>query len=189
MLQNFGTQVRLYEESGPLRPLFYLIRMAETVVERVWALAEPLVAHEGLEIVDVEFRREGRGTVLRLFLDREGGVTLDDLARLSRQLGDVFDVHDAVPGAYTLEVSSPGINRRLRRPDHFRRYLGETVRVRTVAPVEGRRNFHGKLADVGTDGITVDVSSGAQFIRFADIAQAHYEPEQPGAGGKVCSRN
>ncbi len=179
----------MYEESGPLCPLFYLIRMGETVVERVWALAEPLVAHEGLEIVDVEFRHEGRGMVLRLFLDREGGVTLDDLTRLSRQLGDVLDVHDAVPGAYTLEVSSPGINRRLRRPDHFQRYLGETVRVRTIAPVEGRRNFHGRLADVGTDGITVATSTGTHCIRFADIAQANYEPEPPGAGGKVCSRN
>jgi ribosome maturation factor RimP len=179
----------LYEDSGPPCPLFYLISMGETVVERVWALAEPLVAHEGLEMVDVEFRHEGRGMVLRLFLDRQGGVTLDDLTKLSRQLGDVLDVHDAVPGRYTLEVSSPGINRRLRRPDHFRRYLGDTVRVRTIAPLEGRRNFHGRLVDVGTEGVTVATSAGAQFIRFPDIAQANYEPEPLEAGGKGCSRN
>src|SRR3972149_11857053 len=112
--------------------------MNETVAERVWEIAEPLVAHEGLEMVDVEFRRENRGMVLRLFLDRSGGISLDDLTRVSRQLGDVLDAHNAVPGSYTLEVSSPGINRRLRRPDHFRRYLGKKVRVRRVAPLEGR---------------------------------------------------
>ena len=109
--------------------------MNETVAERVWEIAEPLVTHEGLEMVDVEFRRESRGMVLRLYLDRESGVSLDDLSRVSRQLGDLLDVHDAVPGPYTLEVSSPGINRRLRRPEHFLRYLGKRVRVRTAGAV------------------------------------------------------
>src|SRR5882724_1531009 len=109
--------------------------MNETVAERVWEIAEPLVVQEGLEIVDVEFRRENRGMILRLFLDREGGVGLDDLTRVSRQLGDLLDVHDTVPGRYLLECSSPGIDRRLRRPDHFRRYIGKAVRVRTVAPI------------------------------------------------------
>ena len=85
--------------------------MKETVAERVWEVAEPLVTDEGLEIVDIEHRRESRGWVLRLFVDREGGVSLDDLTRVSRQLGDLLDAHDLVPGAYTLELSSPGINR------------------------------------------------------------------------------
>lgn len=150
--------------------------MNETVAERVWQLADPLVTDEGLEIVDVEFHRESRGMVLRLFVDREGGVSLDDLTRVSRQLGDLLDVGSAVPGAYTLEVSSPGINRRLRRPDHFRRYLQKTVRVRTVGPLEGRRNFVGPLVAVESDGIRLGADDG-QFIRFAEIAQANYEPE------------
>ncbi len=151
--------------------------MNETVAERVWEIAEPLVTHEGLEMVDVEFRRESRGMVLRLYLDREGGVSLDDLSRVSRQLGDVLDVHDAVPGPYTLEVSSPGINRRLRRPDHFRRYLGKRVRVRTAGPIEGRRGFVGTLESVDADGIVLAEAGQPHAIRFADIAQANYEPE------------
>lgn len=153
--------------------------MNETVTERVWVIAEPLVTHEGLEIVDVEYHREPRGMVLRLFLDRRGGggVSLDDLAGVSRQLGDILDVHDAVPGAYTLEVSSPGINRRLRRPEHFQRYVGQKVRVRTIAPLEGRRTFIGTLEAVEADSIIVGAAEGAHTIRFAEIAQANYEAE------------
>ena len=151
--------------------------MNETVAERVWEIAEPLVTHEGLEMVDVEFRRESRGMVLRLYLDRVGGVSLDDLTRVSRQLGDVLDAHEAVPGSYTLEVSSPGINRRLRRPDHFRRYLGKKVRVRTIAPMGGRRDFVGILQSVDTDGIVLEAAGSSHPIRFAEIGRANYEPE------------
>ena len=151
--------------------------MNETVAERVWEIAEPVVTHEGLEMVDVEYRRESRGMVLRLYLDREGGVSLDDLSRVSRQIGDLLDVHDTVPGTYTLEVSSPGVNRRLRRPEHFRRYIGQRVRVRTVNPMNGRRVFVGPLQAVEADGIQVAALDGSRFIGFADIAQANYEPE------------
>ena len=154
--------------------------MNETVAERVWAIAEPLVTYEGLEIVDVEFRRESRGMVLRFYLDRNGGgggVSLDDLTRVSRQLGDVLDVHDAIPGSYNLEVSSPGINRRLRHPDHFRRYLGKKVRVRMAGPLDGRRAFVGMLEAVNSDSIVVGEAEGCHTIRFAEIAQANYEPE------------
>jgi ribosome maturation factor RimP len=155
--------------------------MNETVAERVWKIAEPLVTDEGMEMVDVEFRRESHGTVLRLYLDRDGGVSLDDLTRVSRQVGDLLDVHDAVPGAYILEVSSPGINRRLRRADHFRRYLGQKVRVRTHAPLDGRRVFLGPLSAVDADGITIEQDGVPCVIRFSEIAQANYEaePERP----------
>jgi ribosome maturation factor RimP len=151
--------------------------MNEMVAERVWEIAEPLVTHEGLEMVDVEFRRESRGMILRLYLDREGGVSLDDLTRVSRQLGDLLDVHDAVPGPYTLETSSPGINRRLRRPEHFRRYLGKRVRVRTAGAVAGRRGFVGTLQSVDAEGIVVEEGAGSHRIRFIEIAQANYEPQ------------
>jgi ribosome maturation factor RimP len=153
--------------------------MNETVAERVWQIAEPLVTHEGLEIVDVEYRRESNGLVLRLYLDRAGGggVSLDALTHVSRQLGDILDVHDAVPGSYHLEVSSPGINRRLRRPDHFRRYLGQKVRVRTVAAVGGRRSFVGVLQAVDVEAIVVREADGEHVVRFAEIAQANYEAE------------
>lgn len=145
------------------------------LIKRVWEIAEPLIEREGMEIVDIEYRREAHGTVLRFYLDREGGVGVDDLAPLSRRLGDVVDAHDVVPGGYTLEVSSPGINRRLRRPDHFRRYLGKRVRVRTHEPIAGRRSFLGPLCAVEADGIVVGTEQDPQFITFGEIAQANYE--------------
>ena len=89
------------------------------VTQRVWDLAEPVALARGLELVDVQFRPEGGRTVLRLLVDRpEGGVTLDALSGLSRELGDLLDVHDAVPGRYHLECSSPGLNRPLLRETH-----------------------------------------------------------------------
>ncbi len=151
--------------------------MELSVIERAWQVAEPLVAHENMEIIDIEYRREGRGNVLRFYLDREGGVTIDDLAPMSRRLGDVLEVHDVVPGRYTLEVSSPGINRRLRRPDHFRSYVGKRVRVRTIEHHRGRRSFVGPLRSVEHEGVVVEIAEGDQFIRFDDIAQANYEHE------------
>lgn len=158
--------------------------MQSSVVEQVWKITEPMVMHHGLEIFDIEYRRESHGTVLRFFLDREGGVGLDELAPMSRHLGDVLDVHDVVPGAYVLEVSSPGINRRLRQPQHFRRYIGKRVRIRTVAPQGNRRNFLGALEAVEEGGVVLGEDGDSQFIRFDNIAQANYEHEFDG-GAKV----
>src|SRR5262249_59532888 len=116
------------------------------VTQRVWELAEPVSLAGGLELVDVQYRPEGGRTVLRLLVDRpEGGVTLDELARLSRELGDLLDVHDAVPGRYHLECSSPRLNRPLLRAPHFERAVGARVRVQTRAPIDGRRRFRGQL--------------------------------------------
>jgi len=160
--------------------------MQSSVVEQVWKITEPVVMHHGLEIVDIEYRREGHGTVLRFFLDRDGGVTLDELGPMSRYVGDVLDVHDVVPAAYVLEVSSPGINRRLRQPKHFSRYIGQRVRIRTVVPQENRRNFLGALEAVEEDGVVVGDDGGSQFIRFDNIARANYEHEFDG-GAKGLS--
>jgi ribosome maturation factor RimP len=154
--------------------------MQSSVVEQVWKITEPVVMHHGLEIVDIEYRRESHGTVLRFFLDREGGVSLDELAPMSRYLGDVLDVHDVVPSAYVLEVSSPGINRRLRQPKHFRHYIGKRVRIRTVAPQGSRRNFLGALMAVEEDGVVVGGDGGREFIRFDNIVRANYEHEFDG---------
>lgn len=149
--------------------------MNEEVCAQVWRIAEPLVENEGMEIVDVEFRREQSGLVLRLFVDRTDsrGVTLDDLSSVSRQLSDLLDVYDVVPGSYTLEVSSPGINRRLRRPEHFRRYVGKKVQVRTIQALQGRRSFAGTLEEVELERIRVRDASGDHWIRFDQIARAN----------------
>ena len=162
-----------------MRPLFYF-KMDSSVIGRVWRAVDPLVTDEGMEIVDIDYRREGRGNVLRFYLDRaEGGVTIDELTTMSRRLGDVIEVHDLVPGHYTLEVSSPGINRRLRQPDHFRRYIGKRVRVRTLEPSDGRRTFVGVLRDVRAGGIVCAIGATERFVSFDDIAQANYEHDFP----------
>lgn len=151
--------------------------MSRDVVSRVWEIAVPVAGAEGLELVEVEYRRESRGPVLRIFLDREGGIGVDDLARASRQLSDVLDVHDVIPGEYVLECSSPGINRRLRLPEHFRRFVGERVRVRTAERPDGRRSFVGTLAAVDDDGIEVVDAQGSYRIRFDEVVRANYEAD------------
>lgn len=152
----------------------------DRTVSRIWELATPVAAGEGMEIVDVELRHEGSrsGRVLRLYLDKpdqDGGPNVDELGRVSRQLSELLDLHDVVDGAYTLEVSSPGINRPLKKPEHFARYVGKRVRVRTGDMIEGRRSFLGVLADVADDQIQVEVEGKKYRIPFSMIEKSNYE--------------
>lgn len=160
-------------------PAFFVSgdRKMDPTIARVWALVAPLTEAEGFEIVDIELKREGgrSGRVLRLYLDREGGPTMDDLSRVSRELSDLLDVHDVVEGSYTLEVSSPGINRPLRRPEHFARFLGKRVRVRTREAIHGRRTFLGQLLEVSQDKIFLDQDGQRCEIPFALIEKSNYE--------------
>jgi ribosome maturation factor RimP len=149
----------------------------DATVTRVWELAAPLVKSEGMEIVDIEFRYEGSrgGKVLRLYLDKEGGPNVDDLSRVSHQLSELLDTQDVVLGTYTLEVSSPGINRPLKRPEHFARFVGKRIRVRTRDSIDGRRSFLGTLQEVLENQITLK-QEGAQYqIPFAVIEKSNYE--------------
>jgi len=103
---------------------------------RAWEIVEPIALEAGLELVDVEHRREGRGTVLRLLIDKPGGISVEELARVSREVSDVLDAQpEAVPGSYTLEVSSAGLDRKLYSLDDARRFVGRRVRVKTEEPV------------------------------------------------------
>jgi ribosome maturation factor RimP len=151
--------------------------MDDNAVRRVWEIAEPLVAEEGMEIVDIECRYEGRarGKVLRVYLDKPGSPDLDELSRVSRQLSDLLDVHDPIDGPYTLEVSSPGINRPLKRPEHFARYVGKRIRVRTREPLSGRRSFLGRLTAVEGGGLEMEVDRATVKIPFALVEKANYE--------------
>ena len=164
------------------------------VTRRVWELSEPLARAAGLELVDVQYRPEGGRLILRLLLDRfadrpvevpAAGVTLDELARVSRELGDVLDAHDAVPGRYQLECSSPGLARPLVREAHFRQFVGRRVSVRTREPINGRRQFHGTLEGVEDGTVTVrDPDAGVVRAPLAAIEKANLEPEfrRPGGG-------
>ena len=144
---------------------------------QVWQLAAPLAESEGLEIVDIELRHEGGrgGRVLRLYLDKEGGPSIDDLSRVSRGLSDVLDEHDVVDGAYTLEVSSPGINRPLKRPEHYERFVGKRIRVRTRDLINGRRSFLGELLEVSAEKIAVNQDGARWEIPFSLIETSNYE--------------
>ena len=140
-----------------------------SVTDRVRELVEPLVTANGLELVDVE---HGPG-LLRIYLDREGGIDLETITRYSEQISDLLDVHDPVPGRYTLEVSSPGLERPLKAPAHFRRFVGTVVNVKTRSHVEGERRFQGTLTDAGDDTITVSVPGGEpRTLRYDDIEKA-----------------
>lgn len=151
----------------------------DPVVERVWEMASSVAAGEGMEIVDIEFRPEGSrgGRVLRLYLDKEGGPSLEDLTRVSRQLSELLDDSPDVPGPFTLEVSSPGINRALKKVEHFVRFVGKKVRVRTRDPIEGRRSFLGMLKEVMKDEIVVALEGREYHIALSQIEKANYEHE------------
>ena len=151
----------------------------DPVVARVWEMASLVAVGEGMEIVDIEFRPEGSrgGRVLRLYLDKEGGPSLEDLTRVSRQLSELLDEAPDVPGPFTLEVSSPGINRALKKAEHFVRFVGKKVRVRTRDPIEGRRSFLGTLKEVMKDEIIVALEGRDYRIAFSQIEKANYEHE------------
>lgn len=142
------------------------------VVEQVQALVTPVLADLGLELYDLEHA----GGTLRVTVDRPGGVDLDALATATRLISRQLDEVDPVPGRYTLEVTSPGLERSLRTPEHFRRAVGSTVAVRTRAGVEGPRRVTGVLAAADDDGITVDVvdgpEAGSHRLAHPDIERA-----------------
>ncbi|OGQ83218.1 MAG: hypothetical protein A3F90_11055 [Deltaproteobacteria bacterium RIFCSPLOWO2_12_FULL_60_19] len=150
---------------------------ADPVLSRIWEIAGPIAAGEGMEVVDIEFRREGgRGSrVLRVFIDKAGGPTVDDLTRVSRRLGEVLDEGLEFEGPYTLEVSSPGINRALKKVEHFARFVGKRVRVRTREPIDGRKSFLGPLKEVQAEGIAMLQDGVEVRIGFAAIEKANYE--------------
>ena len=150
------------------------------------ALVEPAVESEGLELVELECLRMKTRWLVRIFIDREGGATLDDCTALSHQLGDLLNVHDLPPGPYTLEVSTPGLDRPLTRDKDFEKYRGARVRIRTREPIDGSRNFLGTCVDYATEGgrriVTLDVDGRSVRIDRENIQKANLEYELQAAG-------
>lgn len=152
-------------------------RTAE-IVDRVRAIAEPILTDRGLALVEVEFQREARGWILRLYMDRPGGVTLDDCQRVSEELGDHLDVEDVIDHPYHLEVSSPGLDRPLTRDADFVGFAGKAARITTRDPLEGQRNFRGRLAGLADGAVLLDLADGRQVrIPRGLIAKARLEIE------------
>jgi ribosome maturation factor RimP len=182
------------------------VKTAADIRQSLLALAEPVCADNGYELVDVEYTRGPSGWIARFYIDRrpdlppasKGGISFEDCERLSRQLGAMLDVEDPVPTAYSLEVSSPGLDRPLRTAAHFQRYLGETAKVTLSEPLAGRRNFKGVLrtveplgAEPGEPGegaesgqttvptvtVVMDVDGNEFRLPLADIASARLVPD------------
>ena len=145
------------------------------VVRRVWDELEHELAEMGFELIEVEFGRHGRTGLLRLFIDREGGVTIDDCALASRQVGAVLDMDDYIKSQYNLEVSSPGIARPLRRPKDFERFAGERIKVKTVTPVEGRSRFTGELMGYQDGMVTVKTDGAKYRIHLGNVKRANLD--------------
>jgi ribosome maturation factor RimP len=140
---------------------------------QVEKVAESLVVSEGMELVDLEYRREGPRWMLRLFIDKEGGVSIDDCARISRELGDLLDVKDVIPQSYVLEVSSPGLNRRIRKKEDFSRFAGQKVQLWLASPKDGRRKILGDLVGVEGEEVVVIAAEGRFSVPLKDIAKAN----------------
>jgi ribosome maturation factor RimP len=147
------------------------------IVEHVRAIADPVLMNEAMELVEVHYRRESRGWVLRLTIDKEGGVTLDDCSRVSQQVGRELDVEDFISSPYVLEVSSPGLTRPLKSEKDFMKYCNRLIKLRTVEPINGRQQFKGKLLAVSNNQIELEVEDGIVQIPLAKIAKANLEIE------------
>ncbi len=127
-------------------------------VDQVREVAERVAKSSGLDVVEVELRGGGKARMLRIFIDKAGGVTHEDCANLSREVGTILDVEDAISGgSYVLEVSSPGLDRKLSRPKDFERFVGSRVKLTTRQPVNGNRHFEGRLESFQDGRLTLDV--------------------------------
>ena len=125
------------------------------IVNEVSLLVEPLLSGFGMEMVDVEFQFERGRWILRVFIDKQGGVTIDDCASISRELGDLIEAENIINLSYVLEVSSPGLNRPLRKEDDFIRSIGKMVQLKMSRPINKRRNFAGRLTNVSKGMISL----------------------------------
>lgn len=152
--------------------------MSVPILDQITAIAERVVTAEGLEFVHCELLGSGARSVLRVYVDKPGGVSSDDCSEISHQLSSVLDVEDLIPHRYVLEVSSPGIERRLYRLADYERFAGRAVRIRTVEPIDGRRNFRGMLMGLTNDHVIISDQNGMrEEIPLSMIARATLEFE------------
>jgi len=144
----------------------------ERFLAKARALAEPLCHAEGMELVFAEYQAEPAGRILRLYIDKPGGVTLDDCVDISRQLSDILDVSLESDDPYNLEVSSPGNDRPVGKLEDFQRFEGQAAKIQTLQPIDGRKNFKGTLAGVENDMIKIMTNGKTVAIQFDTISRA-----------------
>ena len=140
------------------------------------SLLEPTIERLGYDLADLELKLGGRDGLVRIYIDKADGIDVEDCEAVSRQVSAILDVEDPLPGQYTLEVSSPGLDRTLTKPAHFERFMGEDVRVKLRFPLDGRRNFKGALKSVDEDNIEVEVDGESHSLPLATIETARLVP-------------
>lgn len=143
------------------------------ITKQVSDLIEPILNGMKFELVDVEYLSDRGRWVLRIYVDKDGGVTLDDCAMISGELGDLIDIKNFVEHEYVLEVSSPGLDRPLKKEADFVRVIGKKIKVKTKAPVNGRRNFTGNLKDCREQKLVIEYEGGLIALGWTDIEKAN----------------
>ena len=143
------------------------------ITEQVEVIVKPIMEDLNFELVDVEYVKEGRDHFLRISIDKEGGVGVDDCADVSRQVSAILDVEDPIADKYNLEVSSPGLDRPLFTLEQFQRYVGEDIAVHLRIPVLDRRKWQGKLEKIENDMLTLIVDGQEQVLIFGNIQKAN----------------
>jgi len=147
-------------------------------VSDIWSIIEPVVEGLGYEVVDIEFKPHPTNGLLRIYIDREGGILLEDCSAVSKQISSVLDVEDPVPGQYNLEISSPGLDRPLRKAADFERFAGETVKIKlTVPTLEGQRNFTGELMGAQDEAVILKMDGETHYLPLSSIDKARLVPQ------------
>ena len=141
------------------------------IAQKVYELALPVAERQGVEVWDVEYVKEAGQWFLRVYIDKAGGIGIDDCERMSRELDPILDEADPIPGSYTFEVSSAGAERQLKRPSDFERFLGERVEVKLYRGVDGRKEFIGNLAGYENGGVTIETDGAKRAFEKENIAQ------------------
>jgi ribosome maturation factor RimP len=149
--------------------------MAETIIKEVEKVALPVLEEMDFELVEVQYRREQSGWVLRLIIDKQNGVSLEDCAAVSREISQLLDIEDFIDQTYNLEVSSPGLNRPLRTMAEFERFIGRKTKIKTVEPIDGDHVFIGKIDRIEGELIILDVGNKEVIINYAQISRARLE--------------
>ncbi len=148
-----------------------------SVTESIEELVTPLINENRLELVDVEYKKEGKNWFLRIFIDKEGGIMVDDCTRVSRQIEDLIEVEEVVPSSYILEVSSPGLDRPLKKEEDFLRFRGKRAHVTTYTPIHQQKNFKGTIQDFQKDVLFLQIDHQHVEIPKNQIAKARLEIE------------
>jgi len=144
----------------------------QSIIAEATRLAEPLCESEGLELVHIEYQRESVGWIMRLYIDKPGGVTLDDCVNMNYQMNDLLDVHLDDIGPYNLEVTSPGPDRPLAKIQDFEKFKGNLAKIKTVRPIDGQKNFTGVLMGISGEQLELMVDDKTVNISLKDISKA-----------------